>query len=241
MIIVCKNCKATFLVPSNVFAKGAKTFRCAKCDHVWKEVPPAKASHHSTPQPFSPPPPPHIPPQPIPEQAQIEPPLVIQRPQEPSAPLDFARIRRLAIFAAAVASGLFFLFSLIFVAGHSLIIQKWPHLQPVYVMLGLAKDPLEDNLMLAGISSGRRYLNGAMHLVVEGTIVSHAKNRQVIPTIMAEAIGPDGRTIESWRIEPPQATIDPNTTIPFSSAIIPPKENAVEVSLSFTELPDDEH
>ena len=139
----------------------------------------------------------------------------------------------------AVASALFFLSVFLFVAGQQIIIVHWPHLQPVYVALGVATDPLRDAIILKDITSGRRYQDGGMHLVVEGSIVSHAKKRQVIPPILAEALAPDGHVIESWRIEPPKATIDPDTTIPFSSAIPSPKETAVEITLNFAELPDE--
>jgi len=238
MIIVCKKCKASFLVPSTIFAKGGKKFRCAKCGHIWEESPPAKQASKA-PQPFSPPPKAHIAPIPVVEQPAPEPVIFTPPPPPPKPQLDWARIRRLTVMGGAMASAIFFLSAFIFIAGQPIIITHWPQLQPIYVALGIATDPLRDAIVLKDITSSRRYQDGAMHLVVEGNIVSHAKTRQVIPAIIAEALAPDGHVIESWRIDPPKATIDPEMSIPFSSAIPSPKETAVEVTLNFAEQPDE--
>jgi len=165
-------------------------------------------------------------------------------PQEPvttSGKLTLEHTKRLFWVAATIAAGFLLFFTIVFVAGHSFIIQRWPQMQQIYVDLGLAQNPLKDNLVLTNITSERRYQDGAMQLVVQGEVQSHAKQRQVVPAISVEALGPDGRIIESWRIEPPKATMDPDTTVPFTSSIISPQGTVVEVNLSFVEPPHDEH
>lgn len=123
---------------------------------------------------------------------------------------------------------------------HGLIIGKWPDIQRHYIMLGLAKAPLADHLTLTDIHSERRYMDGAMHLVVQGKIQSNAQKTHVIPALNVEALGPDERVIQSWRIEAPQATVKPGESVPFSSAVISQEGTVVEVNLSFVEPPHDE-
>lgn len=123
----------------------------------------------------------------------------------------------------------------IFVGGHSLIIERWPHLQPIYIELGLAKPASTENLVLRNITSERRYIDGAMQLIVTGEIRSHAPKTLVIPHLSVDALGPDGRVIESWRIPPSAATIKPGSTIHFSSSILSPEQTVTEVNLSFVE------
>lgn len=150
------------------------------------------------------------------------------------------RFKSLTVLSLLISFGFLLFSAVVFVVGHKYIIQYWPHMQTSYVMLGLAEDPLKDNLVLHNIVSERRYSDGAMQLFVTGEIHSNAEKRQVIPSLSVEALGPDGRIIESWRIAPPKATIDPNTTVPFTSSTIAPEGTVVEVNLSFTEAPHDE-
>jgi hypothetical protein len=149
---------------------------------------------------------------------------------------------RVALASLAATVGIAGILGLLMVLLHGPIIRQWPSLQQFYISLGLAKPPEQDRLYLVDIRSVRRYQDGAMHLIVEGGIRSGAKKTQVIPELVVEALGPDGRAIQSWRIAPPQATVRPGTTVPFSTAVLSPEGTVVEVNLSFVEQPrDDEH
>jgi len=239
MIIVCKNCKASYLVAAISFGTGPRTVRCARCKHVWTEVPAGKVAQTQPPQKRAVPTP-HTEtshPKPVPTSAQT----VTTAPTPKPKRISFSQAKKLFWASSGIAAGLLILLITGFIAGHNFIIKNWPETQHIYIMLNLAKDPLKDNLVLANITSERRYQDGAMQLVVQGNIQSHARKRQVIPALSVEALGPDGRIIESWRIDPPKGTIDPGTTVPFLSSIISPEGTVVEVNLSFVEAPHDEH
>ena len=155
--------------------------------------------------------------------------------------LTIKRAKKLTALAGIISLGIILFVLGFFYFGHSFIIKNWPEMQTFYVMVGLAEDPLKDALVLEHITSERRYLDGAMQLVVEGKIRSKGEKTQVLPGIFAEALGPDGHIIQSWRIEPPTATLDPNMTIPFKSAVLSPEGTVVEVNLSFAKATHDEH
>ncbi|MGE4351562.1 MAG: hypothetical protein AB7E52_05165 [Bdellovibrionales bacterium] len=150
------------------------------------------------------------------------------------------KIAGLLKIAALVLFGFLVFSAAVVIGGHRFIIKHWPEAQSFYIEFGLAKDPLKDNLVLQNILSERRYVDGAMQLVITGEIHSHAQNRQVVPAIVIEAIGADEHIIESWRIDPPKATMDPNMTVPFSAMFLSPETTVVDVNLSFVEPPHDE-
>ncbi len=112
-------------------------------------------------------------------------------------------------------------------------------MQRHYIALGLVTEAPAEKLVLRNVRSERRYMDGAMHLVVNGEIASQAEKTQVVPTLLAEAIGPDGRLIQSWQIAPPEATLKHGAVVPFSSAILSPEGTVVEINLSFIEPPHD--
>lgn len=248
MIIVCKNCKASFLVPDTTFKKGARTLRCAKCQHTWREEPPHKN------KPFSPAPSA----QPFIETLPTQPLQPPEKTEETSAtpfssPARLHKIKHLSnsfwswkeankllSTALFLSTGFLLLVLITLLAAHGPIIRTWPDMQGFYVTIGWAEAPLQDKLILQNIVPERRYMDGGMHLVVQGEIASQAEKTQVIPDINIEALGPDQQIIQSWRIKPPQATLDPKTRVPFTSSILSPEGTVVEVNLSFVEPPHDE-
>lgn len=245
MILVCDKCKASFLVPASLFTIGARTVRCARCGHMWRADPNAKTApppqaalpplHVFTPLPpetsspfeITPPPPKEK----IPLQARLRSFL------EPLTRLPWGKISLWLSGAAAVLS---LAGSLVFVFGHDPIVQRWPDLQRYYIALGLVTEAPAEKLVLRNVRSERRYMDGAMHLIVNGEIASQAKETQIVPTLLAEAIGPDGKVIQSWQIAPPQATLRHGDSAAFSSAILSPEGTVVEVNLSFVEPPHDQ-
>lgn len=119
--------------------------------------------------------------------------------------------------------------------------ERWPATRSVYAFLHLALPPPEpERLVLQDVRSERRYQDGAMHLVIEGRIVSKAEKNQGVPALLAEALGPDGRQIQSWQIAPSKVKLTPGESATFALAVLSPEKNVTEVNLSFVEPPHDE-
>lgn len=247
MIIACPRCKASFLVLASLFEGGPRTVRCARCGHVWLADPHKKKPHKEeifipeapkapewpASQPSTPPPPakPAEPPKPSRLQKGI------QKTKETLAQVVWRRVLKwsLILSGACVTAAVLFL-----ILGKETVIYYWPETQIYYKMAGLIAPPEPEKLALENIRSERRYMDGAMHLVVAGDIRSQAEKTQILPAILVEAIGPDNQLIQSWHIDPPQATLPPGQKVPFSSAIISPEGTVVEVNLSFVEPPHDQ-
>ncbi len=246
MILVCDKCKASFLVPASLFVGGPRIVRCARCGNTWLADPNEKAP---PPPPRAAPPPLHsftpLPPEtsspfeiaPPPPKEKIPLQIRLRSFLEPLKRLPWGKISLWLSGSAAVLS---LAGSLVFVFGHDPIVQRWPEMQRYYIALGLVTEAPAEKLVLRNVKSERRYMDGAMHLTIGGEIASQAKKTQVIPPLLAEAIGPDGQVIQSWQIEPPEATLRPGASAVFSSAILSPEGTVVEINLSFVEPPHDQ-
>lgn len=244
MIIVCPRCKASFLVLASLFNDGPRTVRCARCSHVWtadphKKKPPQPVIFIPEAPKYNPPPgllqaePPPPPPPPKPS-------IIAKGLQKTKETLDKVLWNKVLKWSFAL-SGLCLLATLSFLLiGKEFVIRHWPQTQMSYKALGLIAPAQPEKLVLQNIHSERRYMDGAMHLVVGGDILSRAEKTQILPPILVEALGPDGQTIQSWHIDPPVATLPPGKTASFTSAIISPEGTVVEVNLSFVEPPHDE-
>lgn len=227
MIVVCKKCYTPFLVPDTLLKEKGKTVKCGKCGNTWIEMPIHKAAPHPT----------------ITKKAFIAPPkeiikrvsvlkkLVHKQAKEAFTVKNLIKDMKVALRVC----GVLFLLSIIGVlTGHQFVVAAWPEAQNIYISIGWVDEKREE-LVLLSVTSERRYLDGAMHLIVKGTIHCVAEKTQVLPDITAEAIGYDGRLIKSWRIKPPKATLKPEGALPFQSIIISPEGTVTEVNLSFSE------
>lgn len=173
------------------------------------------------------------------EQPEVEIPAT-EELEVQASPFLSAKLKKRLFIGVGIGFVLLAILSLLFVLLHSQIIQAWPEAQQIYIKLNLAQPIQEDTLVLQKIHSIRRHQDGGMYLIVEGEILNQSKKVQVIPTLTVDAVGLGNKIIESWRIEPSQATIKAGTTFPFSTAIISPKESVIEVNLRFVEQSHDE-
>jgi hypothetical protein len=149
-----------------------------------------------------------------------------------------SRFLKTALF---VLGGLLVLSTFLFLSGHQYIAKTWPLTQTAYHAIGLSSSPAQnERLVLQNISSERRYEDGAMQLIVQGEIKNVSKKPQGLPDLNVDAMGPDERIIQSWRIKPSPATLEVDSVLPFTSAILSPEGTVVEVNLSFVETPHDQ-
>jgi len=247
MIIVCESCKASFLVPASLFTHGPRTVRCARCGNVWLAEPQKKQEQpknfEETLKKFE-----ETLPPPEPQASPPLPPPLPMEPPKPRGPSVLSKLAKALIYAPWIQiikwsclslATLALSAALIIVLARKPIIEHWPEMQDYYMRLGLIAADLPEKLVLKNIYSERRYMDGAMHLVVTGSIFNQADKTQVVPALLVEAVGPGGQMIQSWHIKPPAATLDPSATVPFFSAIISPEGTIVEVNLSFIEPPHD--
>ncbi|HAX91029.1 MAG TPA: hypothetical protein DCY07_02325 [Rhodospirillaceae bacterium] len=254
MIIVCQSCKTSFLVPASVFNNGVRLVRCARCQHTWREFPPQKgAAAQPTSQQT-----PHnkVSPAPVPTTAPVQTAKGAEPIKEPSAldltetpaisktpktPFDWNKPLYILKVSGLFAGGMVLFLIAGLLTSHRYIAETWPSTKPYYQSIGLGKPAVSELLILQNVTSERRYIDGAMQLVVQGEIHNKSQKTQKIPPINVEALGPDERVIQSWRIPPAKATLSADSFLPFSSSIVSPEGTVTEVNLTFTEMPNDEH
>ncbi len=245
MILVCKNCKASFLVSASIFSGGPRRVKCKSCGETWLADLPSKTKHDK--KPIEQPKPDKAPqetqaktesPAKTKSAAETEP-LTLEEKAPPAPAFNLKKIKKIALMAGIALASLFVFFGLLFIVLQEQIIQIFPSTENAYIGIGLAKAEDQSKLFLQNVGSVRRYQDGAMRLIVEGEIHNTGIKKQKVPVLIVDAIGLGKQTIESWRIEPSRATIKSGATLPFVSAILYPKELVVEVNLRFVVVPHD--
>jgi len=255
MILVCTKCKASYLVPATVFANGPRQVRCARCAHTWQADLPAKMTAMplgivetgKTPliKPAA-----NTPPQAAaqtesaeqekqPAITVAEAPAIKPKPIPPGSNLPaiwrgekWKKIRRAASIVLAIAMTVTLAW---FLVSSSIVNEAKQRANHLAEAAGLVSAPAGDGLVLREIRSERRFEDGGMHLVVEGEIFNEGTDSKPLSDIIVNALGPDKKVIQSWRINPPAATLPPGATVPFKSSIVTPQGTVVEVNLSFAE------
>ncbi|HEU0117566.1 MAG TPA: hypothetical protein VFR09_02935, partial [Alphaproteobacteria bacterium] len=126
---------------------------------------------------------------------------------------------------------------LFFIFDRDSIADRWPWTDKIYDLIHLSAnhDHGGEGLAFEQMRSDLHYDGGAMKLTIQGFIHNKSVKVQEIPPILATAIGADGKTIESWQIDPPTANVAPGEDIPFVSTISAPGGTAVNVNLNFLE------
>lgn len=223
MILVCQTCKASYLVPASTFAAGPRQVRCARCGHAWMADLPPKTTAIPWEEPTGP--------QPIEKKEQTTAPSQDQATTAPTQPED--KPSQLPVLAKPdrgpllrkIAAGVL---ALLLIAALIWSLTAGP-LKNVF-KVSAAPPTL---LSLLDVSSERRFENGAMQLVVDGRILNETTASQTVPAIDASAIGPDGKTLHHWKIDPPAPTVEANTSVTFHSVITTPEGSIAVVNLKF--------
>ncbi len=246
MILTCKSCKANYLVPAAVFASGQRMVRCARCTHSWMadlpprmSVMPMEALHASAS---------------LPQEIAVAGGLEKQSegvgaalessktPSKKTTPVkNLPAVRRRVPWArirvgAEILSGALVLAALVYFFVTGPFAESLAHkTQRLFYAVGLTNAPSGDGLVLQNVRSERRFENGGMQLVIEGLILNQTSQRHPVPDINVNALGPDKKIIQSWRIEAPKATLPAGASTPFRSSIVAPTGAVMEVNLSFAE------
>lgn len=228
MILVCPSCDSRYLVPATAFATGPRPVRCARCGHGWQaSLPPivqdaldqAAAGLDDAAGQFAAPPDAAAP---LPAGSNL-----------PALPQEAAPWRN-PRFVGVVAGGLAVLLALLWLLlDRHAIAARMPWMGGLYRAVGLSVAQAEEGLVLRQVRSERRYEEGTMRLIVEGEVYNGAGASVDVPDIHASALGPDGKAMQSWKIDAPAARLAVGEAAPFRSAVTTPEGTVAEVNLSF--------
>lgn len=199
--------------------------RCARCKHGWKASPPNEIDVVAPPAPEPTPIPKTT--TPIPEGSNL--PTLVKK--------SFLPDLRYVIWATPVICLLVLL--VWFIVDRQHIARHWTFLEPAYNAIGLYIYYPGDGLEFDDVRSELKFDGGITKLVLDGKIKNKTKSIQKVPNIVADALGSDGMSIQSWQIDAPKATLGPEEEVTFSSSMNAPKGTVVNVTLNFTETTDD--
>lgn len=225
MILVCPLCQTRYLVQAHLFTAGPRQVHCARCNHGWKAEPPREIDVVGVPPPEPAPIPEHV--APIPRGSNL--PVLAQKSMSPI--LHHSLWIATAALLAAVLIWL--------ILDRQNIAHRWTFMEPLYNAVDLYIYYPGDGLEFDQVRSELKFDSGITKLVLEGKIKNRTKKNQKVPNIIASALGPDGRIIQSWQIDAPKATLVPEEGASFASSINAPKGTVVNVTLNFVETSDD--
>ena len=219
MILDCPSCHARYLVPAAHFASGPRLVRCAKCSFSWSaDLPQDPAASFA---------------QKMADFAPVE-----EKPISPGSNLPALReqkslMRRMALLLiVAVAAALF---SGWFLLDRKEIAHRHPSLEKLYDRIGFHIYHAGEGLSLDQVRSEEQFDSGIMELMVTGQIRNDTAKTQVIPNLLATAVGADGKPMQRWQIDAPAAKVEPGASVSFASTIRAPQGTVVEVRLTFIE------
>jgi predicted Zn finger-like uncharacterized protein len=231
MILECTACHARYLVPIGLFAQGGRTVRCARCKNQWHATLPTNVDIFL----------------PIAPEEGIAEATSSQSPETSTGSHPAGESIAASTLAAAgemlhdftanlpavvvnrqwfrpalkIAGGVIAFLALVAwpVLDRQQIVEVMPDLRDFYEWAGLHINHSGSGLIFDEVKSEIKYDAGTMRLNVDGVIHNTTSEAQLIPDIMARAIGPDKHIIQSWWVAAPAATVDAGGDVPFHTEV----------------------
>ncbi|HYE48338.1 MAG TPA: zinc-ribbon domain-containing protein [Azospirillaceae bacterium] len=232
MILSCPSCTKRFLLDAALLGDGRKV-RCGQCFHTWWQEPPPAERGAPAPVSF-----PFDDDDPLRDlmasadgpEAEIEAPRldpipIRQRPMPrrsnlPALPEEVRRRRvprsflqwggLLAVLVLA-GGGL--------VLGREPIVQLWEPAAALYEAAGLPVEPLGAGLELGQGKAEFRDVEGTPMLFVEAPVTNRSDRLRTVPDVIANAVGPDGKLVQSWRIHPAARRLAPGDSTSYTARV----------------------
>jgi len=214
MILTCPSCTTRYLVDPAQLAPRGRTVRCAKCGETWHQDPPADLPLRlETPLPpsFT---------QPASEEPKL-PALVRRRQVNPGI---YAMVAVLVL--AGIAAFAYY--------GRPWLVERWPALDKIYVVLGIAETSPVEGLVLEGVN-GMRNADGSY--VVTGAIVNNANVIRAVPRLKGIFRDASWREIVAWTFTPAGEPLRPGERLPFQDSYANPPEGAANLLVTFDTAP----
>jgi predicted Zn finger-like uncharacterized protein len=229
MILTCPACATRYQADAAKFPPSGRDVRCAKCGHVWHQLPPEPEVETEAvvaePEPAPPPPRPR---------AYAPPPSRTKEPLAPSAPpkppSDWPRLAALAAGWIGLAVILLSLAAAIALFRHQLV-SAWPQSASLYAGLGAKTNA--SGLEVDNLKYHEETQDGQPVLAVSGTLVNVSRNELPVPQIRLGLSDGDHRELYHWTFTPDVMTLGPGQSYPFVTRLSSPPAAARHLDVRF--------
>lgn len=237
MLIVCPACASEYRIDAERVGTSGRSVRCAACRETWfisaDEVVAAMFDEMAAEEePASPPPPPE--PAPAAE-APVEESVRRSRPTATSAKRGKPK-RKTGRFSPALAACLVLAAALpLALLGRAGVVRAMPQTAALFARVGLPVNLR--GIDLADIVAFQVPAEGAnpARLVVEGDLVSVARERVAVPPIEVDVRGADGQSLYRWSVPGPRAALEPGERARFKASLSAPPEKGRQVEVQFSD------
>jgi predicted Zn finger-like uncharacterized protein len=214
MIVSCPSCTTRYLIDPTALGGEGRRVRCAKCNHIWHERPPAD----------------------MPKRVDVLPP-----DDEPKAipfgsnlPAVVARRRRanrlgwLAVAAAVI---------IIIVAGllaRGAIVDAWPPAGKLYSAIGLGSEkPDTSGLAFRDVAYEQIFEGEVPILVIRGSVFNEGDHDREVPPIRIALLDAAGTELHYWTFAADNSELEAGGGTTFETRLTSPPQEAVSVDIDF--------
>lgn len=211
MIIECPECKSRYSIDPQALKLTGRSVRCARCKHVWHQMPP---------------------------QDQVKPVDIIVEEPTPSFKLNEPVKETLHRAKTSNLGWYIFLILLLLMLaflwfGQSKIIHLWPDTKPFYELLHT--NDINKRLQIVGANAQPETIDGVTYLIVTGAIVNLTKEEITPPALKCFVYDEHNQEITSWSFVAEQTIIKPESRITFTSRLENPPPQAKRFDVMFVE------
>jgi predicted Zn finger-like uncharacterized protein len=126
---------------------------------------------------------------------------------------------------------LLFAFNVALIGARSEVVRYLPQTASLFAAIGLPVNLR--HLKFDNVRITRENADGMNVLVVEGTIVSTSGKAAEVPRLRFAARNATGQEVYTWTALPGRSVLGPDETLPFSSRLVSPPADAVDVMVRF--------
>lgn len=240
MILTCPECATRYQADAAKFPPQGRDVRCAKCAHVWRQLPPEPEVEPQEAEPVSAPKPaPDPEPAPRPQsyaqsfaQPPVKPmePMARRAPSAPKTPRAWPRLAGLAAGWIGLAVIVLALGGAIALYRHQLV-SAWPQSASLYAGLGMKTNAT--GIEVDNLKYHEETQDGEPVLAVSGTLVNVGKSELPVPQIRVTLSDGDNRELYHWTFAPDVLTLEPGQSVPFVTRLSSPPAAARHLDVRF--------
>lgn len=113
------------------------------------------------------------------------------------------------------------------------LVAAWPAAALLYDTLGYPVEAPGAGLETADYKTEFRDVDGIPMLFIDVTVVNKSDHKRDVPDLMAQALAPDGKPFQSWRMQPKVRRLLPGETTTFQARVVEKGGQAKQVHLDY--------